>query len=57
MIKIISVIDLLLISLTNAGNKNEIAKIDVIEIRWWKPNNVNSDVISLIDSKLLNYSR
>ena len=27
MIKIISVIDLLLISLTNAGNRNEIAKI------------------------------
>ena len=57
MIKIISVIDLLLINLTIAGNRNEIAKIDVIEIRWWKPNNVNSDVISLIDSKLLNYSR
>jgi hypothetical protein len=33
MIKIISVIDLLLINLTIAGNRNEIAKIDVIEIR------------------------
>ena len=34
------------------SRRNEIAKIDVIEIRWWKPNNVNSDVISLIDSGL-----